>query len=107
MPHVLILCLLVDSVIAPHPEKCQIDPEMMSKSQIQQYEHDNYGSSNQEAEEEEEETSTGLQQEHQCGNSNASSTKRILASSRHLRNVQRKSVQVSRDGRALLTFSKC
>lgn len=97
--------MLVDIVIAPHPEKCQIDPEMMSKSQIQQYEHDNYGSSNQEAEEEE--TSTGLQQEHQCGNSNASSTKRILASSRHLRNVQRKSVQVSRDGRALLTFSKC
>ncbi|KAL0144900.1 hypothetical protein V8B55DRAFT_1456858 [Mucor lusitanicus] len=88
-------------VMAPHTEKCQIDPDMMSKRQIQQYEQDHYGSSHQEEEEEEEEDGALTDQQH-----HGNSTKRMLASSRHLRNVQRKSVQVSRDGRALLTFSK-
>ncbi|GAN03738.1 hypothetical protein MAM1_0047d03193 [Mucor ambiguus] len=92
-------------VMAPHTEKCQIDPDMMSKSQIQQYEQDHYGPSNQE-EEEEENTLAELQQDPDQHHQHGNSTKRMLASSRHLRNVQRKSVQVSRDGRALLTFSK-
>lgn len=95
--------------MAPHTEKCQIDPDMMSKSQIQQYEQAHYGSSNQDEEEEEEEeknTLAELQQDQDQQHQHGNNTKRILASSRHLRNVQRKSVQVSRDGRALLTFSK-
>ncbi|KAL9556351.1 hypothetical protein MBANPS3_001902 [Mucor bainieri] len=93
-------------IIAPHTEKCQIDPSMMSKSQIQQYEQDHYGLPNQEeGEESEEDVLTELQQDTDQQHHNNSS-KRMLASSRHLRNVQRKSVQVSRDGRALLTFSK-
>lgn len=75
---------------------------MMSESQIQRYENDNYGFL-------EDGTLTEVQQQQQqqqCNNSNPTNNKRMLASSRHLRNVQRKSVQVSRDGRALLTFSK-
>lgn len=96
-----ILAFAIELVMAPHTEKCQIDPDMMSKRQIQQYEQDHYGSSHQEEEEEEEEDGALTDQQH-----HGNSTKRMLASSRHLRNVQRKSVQVSRDGRALLTFSK-
>ncbi|KAF1806446.1 hypothetical protein FB192DRAFT_1007430 [Mucor lusitanicus] len=95
------LIKMKELVMAPHTEKCQIDPDMMSKRQIQQYEQDHYGSSHQEEEEEEEEDGALTDQQH-----HGNSTKRMLASSRHLRNVQRKSVQVSRDGRALLTFSK-
>ncbi|CEP10882.1 hypothetical protein [Parasitella parasitica] len=90
---------------APHTEKCQIDPDMMSKSQIQRYETDNYALSD-------DDKLGEIQQQNYNNNSssssssNYSSSKRMLASSRHLRNVQRKSVQVSKDGRALLTFGK-
>lgn len=74
---------------------------MMSESQIQRYENDNYGFL-----EDDTLTEVQQQQQQQCNSSNTTNNKRMLASSRHLRNVQRKSVQVSRDGRALLTFSK-
>jgi hypothetical protein len=98
---------ILDFVIVPQSEKCQIDPDMMSKSQIQQFENDNYGFL-------EDEVSTEIHQQQQqqqqpqqqCNNSNTTNNRRMLASSRHLINVQRKSVQVSKDGRALLTFSK-
>ncbi|KAG2190832.1 hypothetical protein INT46_004074 [Mucor plumbeus] len=96
----------VEKEEVPQSEKCQIDPDMMSKSQIQQFENDNYGFLEDEVSTEIHQQQQQQQPQQQCNNSNTTNNRRMLASSRHLINVQRKSVQVSKDGRALLTFSK-
>ena len=83
-------------MVAP-PEKCEIHASMLAGENYYNTEED------EQLDDFKEETRVRKYPSQTENQTN----KRMLASSRHLRNVQRKSTQVSRDGRSLLTLPDC
>ncbi|KAI8356581.1 hypothetical protein EDC96DRAFT_258861 [Choanephora cucurbitarum] len=85
-----------EGLIAP-PEKCEIHASMLASEDCHSTEED------EQLDDFKEETRVRKYPSQTENQTN----KRMLASSRHLRNVQRKSTQISRDGRSLLTLPDC